>query len=245
MPRRALIAVVLFLAAGAALPAAPAGEMVDRIVARIEGDIITLSEIRELGAFQQLAGRASAPDQEALLRQLIEQWIVANDAAAARFPLPLAPDVDREIEALRKHIGTPQAFDARLAELQLTATALRRQVEREIYLVRYLDYKFRPTVQIEPEAVERYYRETLLPELQARKEPPPPLEKVSEQIRELLLQQEITRRATDWLAQTRAQVHVEVLDREVSPAPGVKPAQTPAQKPAPEFAPSLAAENPR
>lgn len=245
MPRHALIAVVLCLAAAEALPAAPAGEVVDRIVVRIEGDIITLSEIRELAAFQHLAGRASAPQPEAVLRQLIEQWIAANDAAAAGFPLPPAADVDREIEALRKRRAAPGDFDARLAELRLTVKAVRRQVEREIYLERYLDYKFRPTVQIEPEAVERYYRETLVAELQARREPPPPLEKVSEQIRELLLQQEISRRAAGWLEQTRAQVHVEVLDSEAAPAPGGKPAQIPAQKPAPGTAPDAAREDPR
>lgn len=236
MRRGALIAATVFLAAGAARVAASAEELVDRIVARVEGDIITSSEIRELGAFQQLAGRGTASNQDVLLRQLIEQWIVANDAAAARFPLPAAAEVDREIAALRKRSPTPQAFDARLAELKLTAKALRRQVEREIYLERYLDYKFRPTVQIEPEAIERYYREKLVPELHARKETPPPLEKVREQIRELLLQQEITRRTTSWLDLTRAQIHVEVLEHESLPAPGRKPEQAPAKKPAPNSA---------
>lgn len=241
MLRRFLLAIALPLATAAMLPSACAGEIVDGIVARVEGDIITLSEIRELGAFQQLAGRVSAPEQDALLRQLIEQWIVTNDAAAAGFPLPVGPDVDREIEALQKRAGTSEAFDARLAELKLTAKALRRLVEREIYLERYLDYKFRPTVQIEPEAVERYYRETLIPELEARKESAPPFGNMREKIRELLLQQEISRRAMEWLEQTRAQVHVEVLDRGTPPEPAGRPAKIPALKPAPGFA----AEDPR
>ena len=44
--------------------------MVDRIVARVEHDIITLSEVRELGRYQQLVeGRVA--DDERLLTQLI------------------------------------------------------------------------------------------------------------------------------------------------------------------------------
>jgi peptidyl-prolyl cis-trans isomerase SurA len=224
MRLRTSLAIVLLLVAVAAWPGAFASEIVDRIVARIEGDIITLSEVRELGAFQQLAGRAAAPGEDALLRQLIEQWIVANDAAAARFPQPAPAEVDRELAALQQHAGTRENFEARLAALGLTAKTLRRLVERELYLERYLDYKFRPTVQIEQDAVERYYHETLIPALQARKESPPPLEKVSEQIRELLLQQEISRRSAEWLQQTRGQIHVEILDRESAPGPARKPA---------------------
>ena len=80
----------LWLAACLAAPmlaAAQAGVVVDRVAARIENDIITLSDIRELAAYQRLAGREPAADSE-LLRDLINQWIVANDAAAARFPRP-------------------------------------------------------------------------------------------------------------------------------------------------------------
>ena len=228
MRRLAHIGIVSALAA-AALPAV-AGELVDRIVARIESDIITLGEVRELGAFQRLAGRDSAPTDDELLRELIEQWIVANDAAAARFPQPEPAEVDREIEALQKRMGTPEAFAARLAEVKLTAKALRRLVERKNYLGLYLDYKFRPTVQIEQTAIENYYRETLVPDLQARKQPPPPLATVSDLIRELLVQKEISRRAAEWLTQTRAQIQVELMDGGPGSAPAGKTAQTPARK---------------
>ena len=233
-------------------PAAPAGEVVDRIVARIEGDIITLGEIRELGAFQKLTGRAIATE-ETLLRQLIDQWIVANDAAAARFPQPDADDVDAEVARLEHTAGTSEAFAPRLAALGLTAKALRRMVTRELYLERYLDYKFRPTVKTDPQAIEVYYRDTLLPQLKARNESSPPIESVSEQIREVLVQKDISRLSEEWLAQTRAQIHVERMDAgpaqlSVEPptpkpapppltvpeiSPGVSPGTTPAPAPAP------------
>lgn len=228
MPRLAQLRIAVLL--GAAALSASADEVVDRIVARIESDIITLGEVRELAAFQQLAGRTSAPSEDELLRELIEQWIVANDASAARFPQPGPADVDRQIDALQKRMGTPEVFAARLAELNLTTKALRRLVERKIYLELYLDYKFRPTVQIDQAAIESYYRDTLVPDLQARQQTLPPLETVSDLIRELLVQKEISRRAAEWLAQTRAQIQVELLDGQAGQAAAAKAAKSPPQK---------------
>lgn len=199
----------------AAVLSAAAGEVVDRIVARIEGDIITLGEVRELGAFQQLAGAPRAGDA-ALLRELIEQWIVANDAAAARYAQPGEERVDKEVAALEASFPGRQAYLDRLRELALTEKAVRRLMLRQILLSHYLEYKFRPGVQVDPTDIERYYHEEFSRDLRARQQAVPPLEQVSEQIRELLVQREISRRAAEWLEQTRAQIRVEFPEQETS-----------------------------
>ncbi len=207
MPLRAAISLLALLAAAAQ------GQVVDRIVARIEMDVITLSEVRELGAFQQLAG-APRMDDAALLRQLIEQWIVANDAAAARFGQPSEARIDKDIAELEASFPSRQAYLARLGELALSERAVRRLMLRRVYLSHYLEYKFRPAVQVDPADIERYYGEDFTRDLRARKQPVPPLEEVSEQIRELLVEREISRRAAEWLEQTRAQIRVEFPEQE-------------------------------
>ena len=66
------------------------GSRIDTLIgksARIEGDIILESQVRELAAFQQLVeGRAETDDQ--LLSELIEQWVVQTEATASHFPQP-------------------------------------------------------------------------------------------------------------------------------------------------------------
>ena len=184
-------------------------QVVDRIVVRIEDDVITLSEVRELGRFQQLVeGRAAS--EEELTRQLIEQWIVTAEAHAARFAAPSEAEVTREVEKLARQFASPEFFLERLRALELTPGAVRRLVERQLYLLRYLDYKFRPAIQVEEAQVARYYGEELAPRLQARGEAVPPLERVAEQIRELLLQREVSARAGRWLEETRGRVRVEL-----------------------------------
>lgn len=202
---------LLVLLAGQVLLAAaavPGQQVVDRIVAHIEDDIITLSEVRELGRYQQLIeGHAASDDR--LLAQLIEQWIVSTEATAAHYPLPIEAEVNREIERLGRQFASPEAYRERLQQLGLSAAAVRRLTERQIYLGRYLDYKFRPAVQVDAGAIEKYYREQLAPPMAAKGQAAPVLETVQDQIRELLVQAEISRRSAQWLEETRSRLRIE------------------------------------
>ncbi len=181
--------------------------VVDRIVATVEGDVITLSEVRELGAFQRLLGMAPSGETE-LRDHLIHQWIVSTEAAGARFPAPTAADVDGEVEKLVTTFPSLSAWQRRLHESGLTDAAMRRLLERRLLMLRYLDHKFRFLVQIEEAAIAAYYRETLAPELARRGQAAPPLDDVREEIREVLLQREVTRMAERWLADSRARLHI-------------------------------------
>ena len=207
MHLRSAISIVWILLSVA--PAVCAQQVVDRIVARVEDDIITLSEVRELGNFQRLVEGHSANDEQ-LLRQLIEQWIVAAEADAARFPRPAPAEVDLEMKRLAGLFASPEAFRAQRRELGLSEDAIRRLLVRQLWLTRYLDYKFRPAAQVDDAQVERYYREELAPQLTARGQPVPPLDEVRERIREVLIQREISQRAGRWLEETRPRLRVEL-----------------------------------
>ena len=196
-------------------PAAPQ-RVVDRIVARVQDDILMLSELRELGRYQQLVQDQAASDDR-LLAQLLEQWIVNAEATAARFPRPSEAEVSRELERLEKQFASPEAYRARLQQLELSPAAVRRLLEQQLYLTRYLDYKFRPTSQVDTPEIEKYYREQLVPSLAARGQAAPPLENVQDQIRELLIQREISRRAARWLEETRSRLRIELQLGEGAP----------------------------
>lgn len=199
--------VTSFLLFALGLPAA-GQQVVDRIVAVVEGDIITWSEVRELGRLQQLIEGRSASEAQ-LLTQLIEQWIVNTEARAARLPRPTEAEVQRELHRLERQFATPKDYQERLRQVGLTATAVRRFVQEKLYLARYLDYKFRPAAQVSSAQIEEYYRTELTRQLKARGQPVPPLETLEEQIRELLVQRQINERAERWLNEARARLKIE------------------------------------
>lgn len=194
----------------------PEGRVVDRIVARIEGDIILESQVRELGAFQTLIeGHAESDDK--MLAELIEQWIVQTEASESHFPEPAQSEIDRELGRLTAQFGTSDAYSAKLKELGLSADEVRQLLVRQIYIERYLDYKFRPSVQIESADIDAYYQKELLPELVKKNQAPPSRAEVNEQIRELLVQQGISDLTAKWLDETKSRLKIEIAASDSKP----------------------------
>lgn len=210
-PFTVTVAILCLLAAmwpGCVAPPAHAQQVVDRIVAKIEDDVILLSEVRELAAYQQLVEGRAEPYAK-LVNELIEQWMVNNEAMEARYPRPAEADIDREIAKINT-FPSPEAYNQRLMELGITPQAVRRIVRQQIYLARYLDYKFRPIVRVDDAAIEAYYKEQLTPQLEAQHQPVPPLADVMEKIRELLIQQGIDARAATWFDETKSRMTIEI-----------------------------------
>ena len=211
------ILVTAFSAALTAAPQpAPQAQIVDSIVARIEDDIITLSELRELAAYQRLLDGRSQSNEE-LRSELIEQWVVNNEATTARFPQPAETEVNREIGRVENSGTGSGAYPRRLTEAGLTPEAVRRIITRQIYLARYLDYKFRSSIQVSDAAIENYYRDQLVPQLQAKGQPEPPLADVRDQIREVLIEQGVNDRTAAWFAETKPRLKIELEPMDASP----------------------------
>jgi parvulin-like peptidyl-prolyl isomerase len=207
MLRRAYIfALCLALLAHAA--AARLQEVVDRIAARVENDIILLSDVRNLAAYQLLVQGKKEPDAQ-LLDRLIDQWIVHTEAEASGYGRPSREEVDAEIERLRTENSDGKSLDLRLKESGLSEAELRRMVEAQIFLTGYLDSRFRPAVQVDAKAVEEYYQNTVLQLAREKGESPPSLESSRAQIRELLIQRGINEQADRWLKERRIRLHVE------------------------------------
>jgi len=183
-------------------------QVVDRIVARVEDDVIALSEMRELGAYQELVEDRAEPD-ERLIQELIEQWAIRNEAQAAQFPQPSEAEVERQLQQVRARFPGEEAFAKKLSTLGLTLEALRAIVKQQIYLTSYIDYRFRPTVDVDDNAIAKYYSETLAPALTAKQQTVPPLDSVSLQIRELLITKAVSERVTSWLDETKARLKIE------------------------------------
>ena len=203
------LAIVLASPAIAMPQSAQLAQIVDAIVVRIEDDIITLSELRELAAYQKLLDGRSQSNEE-IRSELIEQWVVNNEATTTGFPLPAQAEVDRELSRVGTSFSSPAVYQQRLEAVGLTAAAVRRIITRQIYLARYLDYKFRSSIQVDDAALADYYRDHLVPELQAKGQQAPPLSDVTEQIREVLIEQGVNERTAAWFDETKPRLKIEL-----------------------------------
>jgi hypothetical protein len=197
-------------AAGSRGGSAPGEQTVDGIAARIEDDIVTESEVRELSAFQELVEGKPKPRNE-IIKELADQWVVRGEAALAAFPTPSRADVDRAYQEFVKQFPSPQEFQSRCAAVGLTEAAVRRILQQQLFLSRFIDYRFRPAAQVDESQIAAYYHDEFAPQLAAKKQPVPPLEDVEDTIREVLIQRAINDRATKWLDETRSRLKIDIV----------------------------------
>jgi parvulin-like peptidyl-prolyl isomerase len=195
------------LLAVTALPL-PAQEVIDRIAARVDNDIILLSDVHDLERYQQLVDGKSETDAQVLDR-LVDQWIVRSEAETARFPLPSDDDVNRGVERVQKSFTSPEEYESKKKQIGLTDAAVKAMVSSQLYLSNYLDSRFRPSAKIEPKDVEDFYDKAVIPRAQARGQVPPSLDAARDYIREALIQRSINDQAERWLNESRGRVHVE------------------------------------
>jgi Zn-dependent M16 (insulinase) family peptidase len=203
---RLLLLVPLLIAATPSL----AQEVVDRIAARIENDVILLSDIRALSRYQMFVDGKSESDGQ-ILERLIDQWIVRNEAAVSRIGQPSEEEIERSLARLKRSFSKTEEFEERRRQNGLSEEDLRRMVKSQLYLSNYLDTRFRPAIQIDDKAIQEFYETRVVPRAQSRGQNPPTLEAAHDFIQEALVQRAINEQADKWLKESRARVRVEIL----------------------------------
>jgi len=185
-------------------------EVIDRIVARVETDIILLSDVRQLNRYQVFLDGKAQSDAD-ILNRLIDQWIVRSEASVARFPQPSDEDVNRSIERLKRSFSSPEEFQERQKQSGISDDEIHRFVRAQLYLSNYLDSRFRPAIQIDEKAIEDFYKNRVVPRAESRKQTPPTLENARDFIQEALVQRAINEQADRWLKESRTRVRVEIM----------------------------------
>jgi len=185
-----------------------AQEVVDRIVARVENDVILLSDVHALTRYQQfLDGKAETDAQ--ILDRLIDQWIVRTEADVSHSPRPSEADIDRGLSRVRDSFASEQEYEVRRKQAGLSEQDVRAMVASQLYLSNYLDSRFRPAVQIDQKKIEDFYQTAIVPRAKARGQEPPTLDAARDSIQEALIQNGINQQAEQWLKESRLRLHVE------------------------------------
>lgn len=175
MMRRVRAIVVLASVAGAALPAGVSGavgaagagpaaaEIIDRVVAVVEGAIITQSDVsaaRRLGLVT--AGQAmgapvrDAPAERTSVRDaLVERQLVVAEVDRYAPPEPAEVDVAASFEAVRRRVGAAEV-DVVLRETGWSDAELRRYLRDTLRIEAYLQQRF-GTIEPGEAEVQEYY----------------------------------------------------------------------------------------
>jgi peptidyl-prolyl cis-trans isomerase SurA len=212
--RRLIFGLILFSALGSR-----AGEVLDRIVATVNGHIILQSELEDEVRYEGfMTGRTlqniTPEDRKAALDRLIDQELLREQMRIAEFRLTSPDEIETQLETLQHdyaqdHPG--QGWSVALASYRLSEGDVKNHIAVELDQLRLIDARLRPSIQIDAAAVETYYKEQLVPELHRSGGEQLSLAQAAPKIREILIQQKIDQLLSSWLQTLHSQAQIRML----------------------------------
>lgn len=189
-------------------------DIIDRIAVTVDTSVITMSEIiLQLRITAMLEDKPLKLDEEALREaadRLIEQTLVRREISIADYPAPAPEAAEKALQDLKQQrYGSEAIYRAALQKYGVTEASLKSQLLWQLTLLRFVEVRFRPAVQIPTEEVRGYYREKFTPDWQQRSnQPVPTLPRVREQIEATLTEERIATAMDRWLNLTRSQLPI-------------------------------------
>jgi hypothetical protein len=213
----AILILTFATGAGAQTPAAGGGEVVDRMVAIVNGgELITYSDL-----LWQLALQPNVPidnprleDLRRALELLIDQRLVVQEADKLPHVHATEAETKKAEAELVNRFPSQAEFQRRLERVGLTATQLREIIHERIDMEKYLDFRFRSFTVVTPQEVEAYYKDVYVP--RHRRTRPgvvvPELKDVYNALQSELIESKIESDTDNFLEEARAAAQITVLD---------------------------------
>jgi hypothetical protein len=213
---------------------ARAADVIDRIIALVNGQPVLLSDwqdrVRYEAMLEQRSLETVTPQQEQdALQQVIDQKLVEEQFHGRNLPPATDDEIAKRVSELRQKVPgatTDAGWQAVLARYGLNQKQVLAVIGAQVLMVHFASAEILPGVRVENRNVLVYYREKLLPSLRQSGKPAPPLDEVAGEIRDILLQQRAGELLQEWLQSLRSQSEIRMLIGQTAPA-GPGPVKAP------------------
>jgi SurA N-terminal domain len=190
------------------------GQIVDRVVTNVNGHVVLQSDWEQELAFEAFSN-ARDPDsftsaeRNAALNRLIDRELLREQVRPSQ-PAPAEQVAARvaEVRKLHPECATDDGWHATLQRYGLTESSLEKRLGDEIQLMKLVEDRLRPSIQIDQRAVETYYRDQLLPDMKRAGSRATPLTEVFGRIKDLLAERKMNELLSGWLASLRSGSHI-------------------------------------
>jgi hypothetical protein len=183
-------------------------QIIDRVVAVVAGQPITLSDVRGALALGLVppADTGEKPERAAL-NNLIDRQLQLIEVNRYLPPEPTPAEVDSKVSEIRARFNGEAAFQAVLTENGFTPDQLRARVRDNLRIESYLFQRFGVGPEPSEEELQRFYRSNDF----TRDGTERPYGEVREEVKRRLVEARKAARIRDWLAGLRRRVEVAVL----------------------------------
>ncbi len=200
-------------------------EEVDRVLAAVNGKIITASDLkiaRDLNSLLVLGKESestgTAEDKE--LDRLVDLELIRQELENFR----LAPDdqssVDSEIADLKLAYAEIGGLAALMSRLGLQEEELYNYIQLKASILRFVRLRFRPFVSVSQTEIQSYYETEFLPALKKAAAPVPPPAEVSPKIEEIIAARKVNSSMDLWIRDLRSHSRIEMFPSRSGLQPG-------------------------
>ena len=191
-------------------PFALQAELVDRIVATVNTEVITASELSCAVALNQRLGNADK-DRLALeattLDGLINRRLLVQEAHRLKFVEVTEQELSAEVENVAKRFSSDKEFGDFLAALDMTRQDLARMLGEQLLVERFVEKKVGLFVRVTREEAESYFNEHAAEFKDKR------FQDVQKMISALLTEKKMGLQLTQYLAELRGRANIRVSAR--------------------------------
>ena len=133
-------------------------EIVDRVMAVVGSQVVTLSDVRAAETFD-LVPSVTRWTAAGTVAYLVERQLMLSEVERYSAPDPDRALLDRRLAQIRAGFPTSADYDRALARTAMSDARLRNLVVDNLRIESYLDQRFGAAAQPTQDEVQRYYRE--------------------------------------------------------------------------------------
>ena len=196
---------------------ASSGEILDRIAVTVGRGIITQSDILKEIRLSSFMNKSQPDFTPASLRKtaerLVERALAETEMEIGRYPAPEPAEAGLQLEALRKEqFPGPGAYSQSLAAAGISEAELRLYLLQQLAMLRFVDARFGPGIQITDEELQAYYAGRFTKEwASGAGKSLPAFEEARAQIEEALRGERVDQMLDQWLKEAKARTRIDYM----------------------------------
>jgi hypothetical protein len=181
-------------------------EIIDRIAVSVGKQVITESqiveEIRVTALLNQQPVAIDPEEKRKAAERLVEQTLMRRDMEFTHYPLPALSEADAALRDVR-------ATEEDLRKYGITEDELRRHLWWQLTMLRFIDYRFLPGIQISDVEIRDYYAKKKAEWEQQGSTKIPTLDDSRADIEKILTGERVDQAVDRWLGDARTRLDIQ------------------------------------
>lgn len=137
-----LLVLLLFVGLAAKAPRAATADVLDRVIAVANGDVILLSDVRAAQRLSLVEAAVAAGGDRTIVAALIDRALMLDEVNRYAPPEPQADAVAAAVQSVRARFASADAYTKVLAEVGLSEAQLTELLRQNLRIRAYLAQRF-------------------------------------------------------------------------------------------------------